>query len=114
LDTLITPAEYQIIPFKSLLDKGTKPLEVLPFSGSTYVNEALVAALSISKKDRHRIRLLMYINFLMAFSTIPDKRLDDTETVSRIMGEVPSLILENFYERFTERPEGSEKKKYAT
>lgn len=113
-DALITPSEYAIIPFKALLDKSTKPLEVLPFPGSTYVNEALIAALSISKKDRHRIRLLMYINFLMAFRTIPDKRLNDTETVSRIMGDTPSLILENFYERFTECPEGSDKKRCVT
>ncbi|KAG0057846.1 DNA-directed RNA polymerase I subunit rpa49 [Gryganskiella cystojenkinii] len=112
LDTLITPAEYQIIPFKALLDKTNKPLEILPFPGSTYVNDGLTAALAVSKKDRHRIRLLMYINFLMAFSTIPDRRLDDSETVNRIMGDAPSLILENFYERFTESPQGTDKKRH--
>jgi DNA-directed RNA polymerase I subunit RPA49 len=112
LDTLITPAEYQLIPVKSLLEKGTQPLSVLPFQGSSYVNDAITAALSVSKKDRHRIRLLMYINFLMAFRTVPDKKLDDTETLNRVMGDVPSLILENLYERFTETPEGSDKKRY--
>ncbi|KAF9981142.1 DNA-directed RNA polymerase I subunit rpa49 [Mortierella antarctica] len=109
LDTLITPAEYQLIPFKAILEKS---LAALPFQESTFVNDALTAALSTSKKDRHRIRLLMYINFLMAFRTIPDKRLDDSETVNRIMGEVPSVMLENFYERFTEMPEGSDKKRH--
>ncbi|KAF9209457.1 DNA-directed RNA polymerase I subunit rpa49 [Haplosporangium sp. Z 27] len=112
IDSLITPAEYQLIPFKTLLDKTTQPLSVLPFQDSTYVNNGLKAALSTSKKDRHRIRLLMYINFLMAFRTIPEKKLGDTETVNRIMGDIPSLILENFYERFTETPQGSEKKRY--
>lgn len=48
----------------------------------------------------------------MAFRTIPDKKLDDNETVSRIMGDVPSVILENLYERFTESPEGVDKKRY--
>lgn len=52
----------------------------------------------------------MYINFLMAFRTIPDRKLDDTEIVNRVMGETPSMILENFYERFTESPEGGDKK----
>ncbi|KAG0005177.1 DNA-directed RNA polymerase I subunit rpa49 [Entomortierella chlamydospora] len=112
MENLITPAEYQLIPFKTLLDKTAQPLSVLPFQGSTYVNEGLKAALSTSKKDRHRIRLLMYINFLMAFRIIPDKRLNDPETVNRIMGDVPSLILENFYERFTEAPEGGDKKRH--
>ncbi|KAF8939235.1 RNA polymerase I associated factor, A49-like protein [Dissophora ornata] len=112
LENLITPAEYQLIPFKSLLDKANQPLSALPFQGSKYVNDALVAALSVSKKDRHRIRLLMYINFLMAFRTVPDRRLDDTETLNKIMGETPSVILENFYERFTETPEGGDKKRH--
>ncbi|KAF9347390.1 DNA-directed RNA polymerase I subunit rpa49 [Mortierella sp. NVP85] len=110
LDVLITPAEYQLVPFKSLLDKSVQPQTALPFQGSTYVNDSLKAALSVSKKDRHRIRLLMYINFLMAFRTIPDRKLDDTEIVNRVMGETPSMILENFYERFTESPDGSDKK----
>ncbi|KAF9089932.1 DNA-directed RNA polymerase I subunit rpa49 [Mortierella sp. GBA35] len=112
MDTLVTPAEYQAIPFKSLLEKTNQPLAVLPFQNSSYVNGGLTAALSISKKDRNRIRLLMYINFLMAFRTIPDKKLDDNDTVNRIMGDVPSVIMENFYERFTETPEGTDKKRH--
>ncbi|KAF9432852.1 DNA-directed RNA polymerase I subunit rpa49 [Entomortierella beljakovae] len=112
IDTLITPSEYQLIPFKTLLDKTTQPLTVLPFQESTYVNDGLKAALSTSKKDRHRIRLLMYISFLMAFRTIPDRKLDDSETINRIMGDIPSVILENFYERYTETPEGSDKKRH--
>ncbi|KAF9350696.1 DNA-directed RNA polymerase I subunit rpa49 [Mortierella sp. AD094] len=112
VDSLITPAEYQLIPFKTLLDKSTQPLSVLPYQGSTYINDGLKAALSTSKKDRHRIRLLMYINLLMAFRTVPEKKLNDSETVNRIMGDVPSLILENFYERFTETPEGGDKKRH--
>ncbi|KAI1310809.1 DNA-directed RNA polymerase I subunit rpa49 [Mortierella claussenii] len=112
LDNLINPSEYQLIPFKALLDKSNKPLELLPYQGSTFVNESLLAALSVSKKDRHKIRLLMYINFLMAFRTIPDRKLDDHEIVNKIMGDVPSVILENFYERFTEMPEGGDKKRH--
>ncbi|KAG0089423.1 DNA-directed RNA polymerase I subunit rpa49 [Podila epicladia] len=112
MDSLIPPAEYQLIPFKSLLEKSTQPLAALPYQDSQYVNDALKAALSISKKDRHRIRVLMYISFLMAFRTVPDKRLDDSETIGRIMGDCPSLILEGFYERFTEMPEGSDKKRH--
>ncbi|KAG0327816.1 DNA-directed RNA polymerase I subunit rpa49 [Podila humilis] len=108
MDTLIPPAEYQLIPFKSLLEKSAQPLASLPFQDSHYVNDGLKSALSVSKKDRHRIRLLMYLSFLMAFRTIPDRRLDDAETVSRIMGDdCPSLILEGFYERFTETPDGA-------
>lgn len=112
IDTLITPAEYQVIPFKALLEKTSQPLAALPYQNSSYVNGALTAALSISKKDRHRIRLLMYISILMAFRTIPDKKLDDNETVNRIMGDVPSVIMENLYERFTESPEGVDKKRH--
>ncbi|KAF9123417.1 DNA-directed RNA polymerase I subunit rpa49 [Mortierella sp. 14UC] len=112
VDTLITPAEYQVIPFKALLEKTTQPLAALPFRNSTYVNNALTAALSISKKDRHRIRLLMYISFLMAFRTIPDKKLDDSEFVTKVMGDVPSAILEGLYEKFTEVPDGLEKKRH--
>ncbi|KAG0325158.1 DNA-directed RNA polymerase I subunit rpa49 [Dissophora globulifera] len=113
LDKLITPAEYQLIPVKSLLEKGSnQPLAVLPYQGSTYVNDAIMAALSVSKKDRHRIRLLMYINFLMAFRTIPDKKLDDSEMIKKVMGDTPSIILENFYDRFTESPEAGDKKKH--
>ncbi|KAF9144514.1 DNA-directed RNA polymerase I subunit rpa49 [Linnemannia schmuckeri] len=112
IDTLITPAEYQVIPFKALLEKTNQPLAALPFQNSSYVNGALTAALSVSKKDRHRIRLLMYISFLMAFRTISDKRLDDNEFVNKIMGDVPSVIIENLYERFTESPEGVDKKRH--
>ncbi|KAG0292410.1 DNA-directed RNA polymerase I subunit rpa49 [Linnemannia gamsii] len=112
IDTLITPAEYQVIPFKALLEKSSQPLAVLPFQNSAYVNGALTVALSISKKDRHKIRLLMYISFLMAFRTIPDKKLDDSEFVNKIMGDVPSVIMENLYERFTESPEGVDKKRH--
>jgi len=112
MDTLISPPEYNVIPFKTLLDKSSEPLSALPFKGSTYVNGALTAALSTSKKDRNKLRLLMYINFLMAFRTIPDKKLDDAETVNRYMGDVPSVIMEKFYETFTESPEGTEKKRY--
>jgi DNA-directed RNA polymerase I subunit RPA49 len=112
IDTLITPAEYQVIPFKALLEKTNQPLAALPFQSSAYVNGALTVALSISKKDRHKIRLLMYISFLMAFRTIPDKKLDDSEFVNKIMGDVPSVIMENLYERFTESPEGADKKRY--
>ncbi|KAF9896210.1 DNA-directed RNA polymerase I subunit rpa49, partial [Lobosporangium transversale] len=110
-DDLITPAEYQLIPFKSILNNPNQPITVLPFQGSSYVNDSLMALMSVSKKDRHKIRVLMYISYLMAFRTIPDKKLDDSDTVNRIMGgEVPSLILENFYERFTEMPEDSKKR----
>ncbi|KAG0378730.1 MAG: RNA polymerase I associated factor, A49-like protein [Linnemannia gamsii] len=112
VDSLISPAEYQVIPFKALLEKSNQPLAALPFQNSSYVNKALTAALSVSKKDRHRIRLLMYISFLMAFRTIPDKKLDDSEFVTKVMGDVPSVILENLYERFTETPEGVEKKRH--
>ncbi|KAG0317427.1 DNA-directed RNA polymerase I subunit rpa49 [Linnemannia gamsii] len=112
IDTLITPAEYQVIPFKALLEKTNQPLAALPFQSSAYVNGALTVALSISKKDRHKIRLLMYISFLMAFRTIPDKKLDDSEFVNKIMGDVPSVIMENLYERFTESPEGADKKRH--
>jgi DNA-directed RNA polymerase I subunit RPA49 len=112
MDALISPSEYQLIPFKSLLEKSSEPLSVLPFQGSSYVNEGIKAALSTSKKDRHRIRLFMYISFLMAFRTIPDRKLDDSATIKRIMKDVPSLILENLYERFTEIPEGGDKKRY--
>ncbi|KAF9544915.1 DNA-directed RNA polymerase I subunit rpa49 [Mortierella hygrophila] len=112
IDSLITPAEYQVIPFKALLEKTNQPLAALPFQNSSYVNGALTAALSISKKDRHRIRLLMYISILMAFRTIPDRKLDDSEIVNKIMGDVPSVIMENLYERFTETPEGVDKKRH--
>ncbi|KAF9923739.1 DNA-directed RNA polymerase I subunit rpa49 [Linnemannia zychae] len=112
IDSLITPAEYQVIPFKTLLEKTNQPLASLPYQNSSYVNKGLTAALSVSKKDRHKIRLLMYISFLMAFRTIPDRKLDDTEFVNKVMGDVPSVIMENLYERFTEIPEGLEKKRH--
>ncbi|KAF9427826.1 DNA-directed RNA polymerase I subunit rpa49 [Podila epigama] len=112
MDALIPPAEYQVIPFKPLLEKVERPLEALPFQQSTYVNDSLKAALSVSKKDRHKIRVLMYISYLMAFRNMSPKKLDDEETIGRVLGDIPSVILDGFYERFTEVPEGTDQKKH--
>ncbi|RUS34480.1 LOW QUALITY PROTEIN: A49-like RNA polymerase I associated factor-domain-containing protein, partial [Jimgerdemannia flammicorona] len=105
LEDIISDGEMLVIPIKPLLDATNKEERrlPLPFRVSSFINDRLDLILTKpGKKSRKRIRMLMYLSYMMVFSTLNDKQLADRETVSKILLNAPSPIIDRFYDRFTE------------
>ncbi|KAK9728792.1 DNA-directed RNA polymerase I subunit rpa49, variant 2 [Basidiobolus ranarum] len=99
---IISPAEVAVLPFTLLLKAESEGdrVQLLPFRNSSYIKERL--SLAVQKKDRFRVKNLLYISYLMQFRTMREKQLNDPETFARLLNEPPAIITEKLLERFTE------------
>ncbi|KAF0477817.1 RNA polymerase I associated factor, A49-like protein [Gigaspora margarita] len=104
MDDIVTPAEFDAIPVASVLNAKheSRRLSLLPFKSSKYVNSRLFISLDAKNVNLKRIRLLLYINYLMAFKSVSHDVLNNRQEMATNMNGLPDIILTNLYDRFTE------------
>jgi DNA-directed RNA polymerase I subunit RPA49 len=106
ISSIVTEEELQTMSYKELLKEtsleGVKSL--LAYHDSKFVNDRLMAVLGSSgKKDRKRVRTLMYINLLMAYYIrVRPSDLKNRRKVEAALKTPSSLILDGLTERYTE------------
>lgn len=104
--SIVTDEELQTLNYKELLKEtsleGVKNL--LAYHESKFVNDRLMSILGSSgKKDRKRVRTLMYINLLMAYYTrVRPSDLKNRRKVEAALKTPSSLVLDGLAERYTE------------
>ncbi|CAG8766985.1 21487_t:CDS:2 [Gigaspora rosea] len=85
MDDIVTPAEFDAIP-------------VAPVLNAKHESHRLNA----KNVNLKRIRLLLYINYLMAFKSVSHDVLNNRQEMATNMNGLPDIILTNLYDRFTE------------
>lgn len=106
LSSIVTDEELNSINPKELLKEtsleGVK--SHLAYRDSKFINDRLMAIIAASgKKDRKRVRTLMYINILMAYYVrVRASDLKDRRKVETALKNPSSIILDGLAERYTE------------
>jgi DNA-directed RNA polymerase I subunit RPA49 len=106
LSSIVTDEELNSLNPKELLKEtsldGVK--SHLAYRDSKFINDRLMAIIAASgKKDRKRVRTLMYINILMAyFVRVRSSDLKDRRKVEAALKNPSSAILDGLAERYTE------------
>ncbi|OBZ83697.1 DNA-directed RNA polymerase I subunit rpa49 [Choanephora cucurbitarum] len=106
IGSIVTEEELQSLNYKELL-KQTSLDDVkalLAYHDSKFINDRLMAILgSTGKKDRKRVRTLMYINLLMGYYVrVRPGDLKNRRKVEAALKSPSSLILDGLAERYTE------------
>lgn len=106
ISSIVTEEELHSLNFKALLKEtsldGIK--SHLAYHDSKFINTRLLSILGSSgKKDRKRVRMLMYINLLMGyFVRVRSEDLKDRRRVEAALKSPSSAILDGLAERYTE------------
>ncbi|EPB82122.1 hypothetical protein HMPREF1544_11159 [Mucor circinelloides 1006PhL] len=106
ISSIVTDEELQTLNYKELLKEtsleGVKSL--LAYHESKFVNDRLMAILGSSgKKDRKRVRTLMYINLLMAYyARVRPSDLKNRRKVEAALKTPSPLVLDKLADRYTE------------
>ncbi|KAI9317116.1 RNA polymerase I associated factor, A49-like protein [Dichotomocladium elegans] len=105
LSSIVTEEELHAVPIKLLLkaedDNAMK--ELLPFTGSSFINERVSEIIKSSgKKNRSLLRTLVYISYLMAYSTkLRPFDCKERRKVEAALKSPPTVILDRLHERYT-------------
>ncbi|ORZ13612.1 RNA polymerase I associated factor, A49-like protein [Absidia repens] len=106
LDSIVTPDELNSIDVKEILKEDSLEgvQNLLPFSRSHFINTKIMQIInSTGKKDRHRLRLLIYLSYLMAYySRVKRFELSDRERLQNALKNPPSIIIQGLTDRYTE------------
>ncbi|CAG8437113.1 4208_t:CDS:2 [Diversispora eburnea] len=102
LDDIVSPIEFEAIPVQQILRAKTnsKRLELLPFK-SNFINDRLLPSLGTKEVNKKRIKILLYINYLMAFRSARE-HLNERGVMLEKLKNPPDIILKSLYERYTE------------
>ncbi|GBB86919.1 hypothetical protein RclHR1_13370005 [Rhizophagus clarus] len=105
LEDIITPAEYDAIDIQALLKAKTEKdrLTLLPYSNSNYVKSRLIPSLTVRKVNHRRIKMLIYISYMMAFRIHAFNNVRTRKLMAEGLGNPPNIILDKLYERFVDR-----------
>ncbi|KAI7863471.1 RNA polymerase I associated factor, A49-like protein [Spinellus fusiger] len=105
INSIVSEEELIATPIKDLLKETTMEgiQTLLPYIGSSFVNSRVLSLLKSSgKKDRKRLRTIVYISYLMAY--LCKVRPHDLEKRSKIelaLKGAPSLLIDKMTERYT-------------
>ncbi|KAI9255635.1 RNA polymerase I associated factor, A49-like protein, partial [Phascolomyces articulosus] len=107
IDSIVSEEELLVMPVKELIqakpqtDKDLFPL--LPYSHSKFINQRILQTIQASgKTDRPRLRMLMYISYLMAYlCRINPKDLKNRRKLETIMNNPPNIVLDQLADRYT-------------
>ncbi|SAM01306.1 hypothetical protein [Absidia glauca] len=106
LNSVVTPDELNSIDVKELLKEDSLEgvQNLLPFSRSNFINTKIMQIInSTGKKDRHRLRLLVYLSYLMAYhSRVRRGDLANRERLLSALNNPPAIIVQGLTDRFTE------------
>ncbi|CAB4444748.1 unnamed protein product [Rhizophagus irregularis] len=105
LEDIVTPAEYDAIDIQDLLKAKTEKdrLTLLPYSNSNYVKSRLIPSLTVRKVNHRRIKMLMYINYMIAFRSHAFGNVRNRKLMAEGLRNPPNIILDKLYERFVDR-----------
>ncbi|RIA98836.1 RNA polymerase I associated factor, A49-like protein [Glomus cerebriforme] len=105
LEDIITPAEFDAIDIQALLKAKTEKdrYALLPYSNSNYIKSRLIPSLTVKKVNHKRIKILMYINYMMAFRSHAFGNVRNRKSMAEGLGKPPNIILDKLYERFVDR-----------
>ncbi|KAI8393387.1 RNA polymerase I associated factor, A49-like protein [Radiomyces spectabilis] len=105
ISSIVTDDELNAVPVKDLLKETTLEgvQNLLPFSLSSFVNDRVMAIIKGSgKKDRKKLRMVVYISYLMAYlRKIRPDDLKQRRRVEAALQNPPSIIVDKLTERFT-------------
>lgn len=106
LNSVVSPDELNSIDVKELLKEDSLEgvQNLLPFSRSNFINTKVMQIVnSTGKKDRHRLRLLVYLAYLMAYhSRVKRGDLANRERLQSALNNPPAIIIQGLTDRFTE------------
>lgn len=107
ISSVVTDDELQKILVKDLLNQS-KPEDIkgyLPFRSSKFVNDRVIRIVKASgKKDRNKLRMLIYIAYLMAYLIkCPARDVKNRRKVETALGNPSSLIIDKLTERYTDQ-----------
>lgn len=106
ITSVVTDEELNSLPCKELLKEtsleGVK--SHLAYHDSKFINDRLMAIIGSSgKKDRNRVRKLMYINLLMGYYLrVRPNDLKNRRKVEAALKTPSSMVLDGLAERYTE------------
>jgi DNA-directed RNA polymerase I subunit RPA49 len=106
IPSIVTDEELNTMPYKELLKEtsleGVKGF--LAYHDSKFINDRLMSILGTSgKKDRIRVRKLMYINLLMGYYLrVRASDLKNRRKVEAALKTPSSIVLDGLAERYTE------------
>ncbi|KAJ1676635.1 DNA-directed RNA polymerase I subunit rpa49, partial [Spiromyces aspiralis] len=103
LNDVLSPEDAALLPISNIIDaKGPKDrLKYLP-ANSWFVSSKLDAELQKTKKDRRKLRQLVYLSYLIKFRTLKSNLLSRRSTVRKIFKDPPAALLDNLYSKYTE------------
>ncbi|KAI8992373.1 RNA polymerase I associated factor, A49-like protein [Pilobolus umbonatus] len=106
LTAIVTEEELQALTFKEILKETTLEgiQSHLAFPESKFVSDRLLSIIcSTGKKDRKRVRVLMYINILMAYYVrVHPSSLKNRRKIEAALKNPPSIVIDGLTERYTE------------
>ncbi|KAI8342761.1 RNA polymerase I associated factor, A49-like protein [Chlamydoabsidia padenii] len=106
LNSIVTPEELNSIDVKDILKEDTLEgvQNILPFTRSNFINTKIMQIIkSTGKKDRHRLRLLVYLSYLMAYhSRVGKGDLTKRERLQSALKNPPAIIVQGLTDRYTE------------
>nr|CAG8494844.1 4713_t:CDS:2 [Entrophospora candida] len=70
---------------------------------SKYINSRLFPSLSLKKINTKRIKILLYIGYMMSFRSFAHSSINNQDIMSKNLNNPPRKILEGLYERYTEK-----------
>ncbi|KAI9478587.1 MAG: RNA polymerase I associated factor, A49-like protein [Benjaminiella poitrasii] len=106
LSSVVTDEELQSMNYKELLKETSLEgvQNLLAYQNSKFVNDRLMAILGSSgKKDRKRVRTLMYISILMSYYVrVRPSDLKNRRKVEAALKSPSSVVIDGLTERYTE------------
>lgn len=109
MDSIVTESELLTLTGKAkelLKAKSEKEVAAaLPYSSSQFINTKIWAIVKGGgKKDRDRLRLLLYISYLMAYlCNVKAKSLKDRRKIESQMANPPFILIDKMNERYTDK-----------
>ncbi|KAG0189886.1 DNA-directed RNA polymerase I subunit rpa49 [Apophysomyces sp. BC1034] len=105
LSSIVTEDELNAMPIKDLLKETTMEgvQNHLPYSLSGFINDRILIMIKASgKKDRSRLRTLVYISHLMAYlSRVRSNDLKVRRKVESALNSPPTIVIDKLTERYT-------------
>ncbi|KAI7900800.1 RNA polymerase I associated factor, A49-like protein [Cokeromyces recurvatus] len=106
ISSIVTDEELQSLNYKELLKETSLEgvQNLLAYQNSKFVNDRIMAILGSSgKKDRKRVRTLMYISILMSYYVrVRSSDLKNRRKVEAALKSPSSVIIDGLTERYTE------------
>ncbi|KAI9020845.1 RNA polymerase I associated factor, A49-like protein [Phycomyces nitens] len=105
IDSIVSEEELNATPIKDILKETTlEGIQThLAYDSSSFVNNHLLSILKSSgKKDRKKIRTLVYISYLMAYlCRVRSDDLNKRSKVETVLKGAPSMLIDKMTERYT-------------